>query len=107
MAKRLRLILTILAIAVMVAGMLTLWGSPVASTQARPQPTSASYGYTWDVIGDGSTTMSSAHYQIVGTAGQPVIGQNATSASYRVEHGFWTGVADFFHVEVPEIFYNH
>ncbi len=48
------------------------------------------YQIDWYVIGSGGGHTESATYQLDGTIGQPIVGLSS-SASYRVESGFWVG----------------
>lgn len=49
---------------------------------------------SWQVLASGGQTMSSAHYTMLSTAGQPVAG-TATSANYGLLSGYWYGLQDF------------
>ena len=48
------------------------------------------YEIDWYVIGSGGGESQSTNYQVNGTIGQPIVGMSS-SASYRVESGFWVG----------------
>ncbi len=52
--------------------------------------TSGSYNLSWNVIGGGGGTSTSASYQVQGTIGQAVASQPVgSSASYTLSSGFW------------------
>lgn len=48
------------------------------------------YQIDWYVMASGGGEMSSANYNINGTAGQPITG-TSSSAGYIIESGFWVG----------------
>ncbi len=51
-----------------------------------------SYQIDWWVIGSGGGHSQSSSFQLDGTIGQPIVG-SSSSASYRVDAGFWVGAA--------------
>jgi hypothetical protein len=66
----------------------------VTTAAADPGPTSASYDLSWDVIGNGGTTMSSGSFTMMSTTGQAVTGE-ASSANITLLSGYWQGATDF------------
>jgi hypothetical protein len=48
------------------------------------------YQVDWYVIASGGGEMSSANYNVNGTAGQPIVG-TSSSANYTAESGYWVG----------------
>jgi len=57
---------------------------------AFPIAYSQTYQIDWYVIGSGGGHSESGAYAIDGTIGQPIVGVSS-SASYRIESGFWVG----------------
>lgn len=49
------------------------------------------YAISWNVVGGGGNTMSSASYTLSSTTGQTVIGTSG-SASYTLHQGFWQNI---------------
>jgi hypothetical protein len=60
---------------------------------ARPTEPEANYGMTWDVFASGGTTMSSTHYRMLSTAGQPLTAVS-TSTNRSLKSGYWYGLQD-------------
>ena len=52
--------------------------------------TSAGFNLEWHVIGNGGGESSSAHYQVNGTVGQPVVGSVTDRNEYVVTTGYWS-----------------
>ena len=48
---------------------------------------------SWNVVASGGAAMSSASYQIVGTAGQPAAGP-LSSSSYSLFSGYWQDLGE-------------
>lgn len=48
----------------------------------------------WNVIGSGGSDMTSSHFQMSSTTGQPTVG-NKDSAHYDLCDGFWCAVGHF------------
>jgi hypothetical protein len=49
---------------------------------------SAHYGLDWNVVGTGGGTISSPHFTVSSTIGQPTIG-SVTSSHFEVCTGYW------------------
>jgi hypothetical protein len=60
---------------------------------ARPAEPEANYGLTWDVFASGGTTMSSANFRMLSTAGQPLTAVS-TSTHLSLKSGYWYGLQD-------------
>lgn len=57
----------------------------------------------WAVLANGGLTMTSSHFQLSGTIGQPAIG-NAGSSHFKLRSGYWQ---DFFYrVFLPLVLRN-
>ena len=52
------------------------------------QMSSASFGLDWNVAAGGGSTITSSHYRLSSTIGQPVIG-NFSSPSFAHHAGYW------------------
>ncbi len=49
---------------------------------------STNYSLAWNVIGQGGGKISSPHYKVNSTIGQPAVG-NLSSPSFKLHTGFW------------------
>ena len=78
------------ALLLVLMGLLAL---TAASALAQPAAPSADYGMTWDVFASGGTTMSSANFRMLSTAGQPLT-TVSTSTGLRLKSGYWYGLQD-------------
>lgn len=76
------------ALLMVLMGLLAL---SAASALAQPAAPSASYDMTWDVFASGGTTMTSANFRMLSTAGQPLTAVSE-SASYDLKSGYWYGL---------------
>jgi ABC-type nitrate/sulfonate/bicarbonate transport system permease component len=80
----------ILTLALLLAGAVAAAADPAPAQPDEP----AAFSLTWDIVANGGTAMSSAHYTMLSTAGQAVTGQS-NSAAYGVHSGFWYGLTDY------------
>jgi len=64
-----------------------------AGALAQPAQPEANYGMTWDVFASGGATMSSTHYRMLSTAGQPLTAVSA-SANRSLKSGYWYAFQD-------------
>ena len=78
------------ALLMVLVGMLVL---TTAGALAQPAAPTAGYGLTWDVFANGSTTMTSMHFRMQSTAGQPLTAVS-TSTVLRLKSGYWYGLQD-------------
>ncbi len=68
---------------------------------------SSGFQLNWHLVGSGGGSATSAEYQVNGSIGQALAGPpQASSASYRVESGYWVGTSAEGKVLVPVVFKN-
>ncbi len=65
-----------------------LAGLVLPSARARAEPTAPLYYLTWDAVASGSSVLTSTHYVMRSTTGQPVIG-TSKSAHFILHSGYW------------------
>jgi hypothetical protein len=71
-------------------------GTPMATLNLnQTQMNSAHFDLSWNVIASGAETLSSAHFELSSTTGQPSTGLK-NSPHNRICTGFWCGIVDFF-----------
>ena len=61
-----------------------------------------SFAVTWSALAGGGGAMHSNSYILLTTVGQPV-GGGLSSASYRLQTGYWAGVWPYRNIMVPLI----
>jgi hypothetical protein len=92
------------ALLLALVGLMALTAAGVLAQSAAP---SAGYSLTWDVLANGGTTMSSAHFRMQSTAGQPLTAVS-TSGDLRLKSGYWYGLQDVLRrVFLPLLDRNH
>ena len=74
-----------------------LAGLALPASKALADPDSPLYYLKWDAVASGSSILTSAHYIMKSTIGQPVIGASK-SAHYILHSGYWY---DFLHIFLP------
>ncbi|MFC1997940.1 hypothetical protein ACFLXI_10130 [Chloroflexota bacterium] len=94
MHNRKRLYIALPVIGVLLVGAAALLAFSVMSAAAEPLPDSPNFSFTWDVVGSGGTTMSSASYTVLSTTGQPVVGVTL-SENHTLQSGYWTGIKEW------------
>ena len=62
--------------------------APLDAISASPSMGSAHFGLNWDVFGTGGSEISSAHFRVAATMGQPAVG-NIDSAHFAAHIGYW------------------
>lgn len=78
-----------------------------AAVLAQPSGPVANYGMTWDVFASGGVTMSSAHFRMMSTAGQPLTAIS-TSANHSLKSGYWQGLQEVIRrVFVPMLYRDY
>jgi len=85
----------------MIVALALIFTVTVASA-APPDTTTAAPGFsiTWDVLASGGRAMHSDSFILIGTVGQPAIG-NMASASYKMQTGYWAGTWPYRHTMLP------
>lgn len=94
MQKRKRFYMALVVVGVLLIGAVALLAFSVVSAVAEPLPDSPNFSFTWDVVGSGGTTMSSASYTVLSTSGQAVVGETS-STGYTLQSGYWTGIKEW------------
>jgi hypothetical protein len=61
------------------------------------------FGLNWDVLANGGIRMSSSHFRLASTLGQPVIG-NSSSTHFGLRSGYWQEF--FYRVFLPLVLRN-
>lgn len=82
-----RILLLLMGAAVLIALLVGL-SFPGTKAVANPEDTTANYILFWDVVASGGPPLTSTHYIMLSTTGQPVIG-TAKSAHYSLHSGYW------------------
>jgi len=82
-----RILLLLIGAAVLTALLVGL-RLPATKAFADPNGTSANYNLFWDVVASGGPPLTSTHYIMYSTAGQPGIG-TSNSAHYALHSGYW------------------
>ena len=83
-------------ILLVVAAFLLVWIILTVSlprAAASPQAVQT-FDLSWNAVANGGTTMSSASYTLLSTAGQPLAGESAGS-SYTLLRGYWADLRSF------------
>jgi hypothetical protein len=57
-------------------------------TTALADMTSSNFSLAWNVMGQGGGKISSAHFKVHSSIGQPAVG-NMSSTSFKLHTGFW------------------
>jgi hypothetical protein len=99
--KRVSLVLAVAAGLLLLAGALALRGALPAAAQ-----TSASYDLTWNVVGGGGEPMSSAHYVVHSTSGQPAASPPYSAhGNLVVSGGYWygSGAPNIYRIYLPVV----
>jgi hypothetical protein len=65
-----------------------LAGLALPASKALAGPDAPLYYLKWDAVASGSSVLTSAHYVMRSTTGQPVIG-TSKSAHYILHSGYW------------------
>lgn len=94
MHKRKRFYMALLVIGVLSIGAVVLLAFSVMGAVAEPLPDSPSFSFTWDVVGSGGTTMSSASYTVLSTSGQAAVGETS-STGFTLQSGYWAGIKEW------------
>ena len=81
----------------LVVALLLIFGLSMAGAAPPPPP---GFDIDWDVVGSGETVLHSDSFILVSTSGQPAIG-NMSSASYKLQAGYWGGVWPWSHTLLP------
>ncbi len=100
----------------MVIGLLalTLLGGQALAQEAPPEPDaavsginmgSANYAINWNVVGTGGGTISSDHFTVSSTIGQPTVG-TIDSTHYEVCTGYWCWLDRIAEIFLPLVMKN-
>jgi hypothetical protein len=104
--RKLSLILAIVLITLTVSVVIAAARQPepglVAQTDTLTGPpiNSPHYELDWNITANGGGTVSSTHFQVSSTIGQPATGFSG-SANFEVCSGFWCKVLAFFELYLP------
>ncbi len=75
----------------------------MARAVAGPPMGSPHYNLDWNVSANGGGTITSTHYQVSSTIGQPATGISGSN-NFEICSGFWCKVLAFFEINLPLIY---
>ena len=101
--RKLPLLMALVLIAITISAVVVGAQQPQtdqAKALAGPPMDSPHYQLNWNVSGNGGGTVTSTHFQVSATVGQPATGIS-NSANFEVCSGFWCKVLAIFDIHLP------
>jgi len=95
-------LLVLLAVVALLAITIGLTASQ-AAPPAAPPPAVSRFDLSWWVMNGGGGKMTSTHFLVYASIGQPAITNELTSAHYRLISGFWGGTWPWLRTFMPTI----